>query len=468
MQIQDFYNNIDKKIRITGITNNSKDVQQGYIFVCIKGTKSDGHKYIGEAIKNGCAFIVATKKIHFPSIKVSDTKSEYIRLCQIFYGYKPDIYTVGVTGTDGKTTTSYILHNILNFDESSSYLGTNGIKYHNNNLNNDLTTPSPNVLYKTYQDLVKNKVKSLVMEVSSEGIIDSRTKDFSFNGAIFTNISHEHLNSHKNIMEYFKTKAKLFSSLDKNALTVVNYDDPYGKYIKHYTKAKVVSFGLNNGTYQAKNIIIYKDKTIFDLYYNNHFLKCFKTNLFGIYNVYNTLAAITYAYEFGIPLDIIEKGIKDMDKVTGRFEIYEKNGITGIIDFAHTPNAIYQLLTNLGHISHKKLILVIGAQGGKDRTKRSLMGKIACLFSTTVIFTSEDPKNESIFNILSDLTSDLDLFDYYITLDRKEAIKLACSLAKKDDIILITGKGMEKTETIGKYTFKHNDYEVLKEALGQS
>ena len=467
MNIKKFYPKINLDFDCDGITANSKAVKRNYIFVAIKGKLDNGNKYINEALDKGASLIV-TDQFHFRAfnrVKVKDAKMEYIRLLQIFYSYTNNIYTVGVTGTDGKTTTSCILNSIFETLNSSALIGPNGCKYLNKCVKTKNTTPSADFIYQAYSIFNKHHINDLVMEVSSEGILDKRIEGYTFNGAIFTNLSHEHLNTHKTMEAYFKCKAKLFKMLDKNALLVINADDPYSHKIQFYTKAKIVTYGLVHGDYKAMNIKMYPNKSEFDLYYKNEKIYHFIVNLFGRYNIYNALGAIAYAYELGIPLEVIFDGVYKVKEISGRLMRYEENGITGIVDFAHTPAALYNLIDNIKLFCKGNIILVLGAQGRKDIAKRAIMGKMAVMMTSTVIFTSEDPKDESIFSILNDLTKEITSTDYYITLFREDAIKLAVKLAKPNDTIIVTGKGCEEYETIGKTQFHHNDFVILKKYI---
>ena len=467
MDIKNFYPNLKWNLDIKGITSNSKNVKKDYIFVTIKGKKDDGNNYIKEAIKNGASLIVTNKSFLSPIKKVIvlNPKLEYIRLLQIFYSYKDNLYTVGLTGTDGKTTTSTLLNSVFNRVNKSALINSNGINYLNRKFKTHNTTPNPNIIYQAYRVFNKHNIKDLVMEVSSEAILDKRIYNFKFDGAIMTNLTHEHLNSHKTMKSYFKCKMKLFKLLDKNGLAVVNADCPYCIKVKHYTKANIITYGINQGDYKAYNLILNNNNSELDVYYKNKFLYHFKTNLFGKYNIYNTLSVIAYTYELGIPIDIIQKGLLDVTNIPGRNIRYYVNNILIIIDYAHTPNAIYNLLENVRLITKGNIIIVMGSQGGKDKSKRSIMGKIAINLADKVIFTSEDPKDESLFSILSDLTKDIDNKDYYITFFREEGIKLAINLAKENDTIVIVGKGAEETEIINGNTFKHNDLKIVTKYL---
>lgn len=467
MNLSTLYPFLGLSVDVKGITANSKKVLKNFIFVAIKGKKTNGMYYVKEALEKGACLIITDQMVfgHYNHVRVKDAKKEYIRLLQLFYHYHHTIYTVGITGTDGKTTTATILNHILNLAKSSAYIGTNGITYLNKQIPLKHTTPTPDTLYEAYSVFKKHHINNMVMEVSSEGLLDHRVDQLKFDGAIYTNLSHEHLNTHKTMYQYFRTKAKLFESLSPHALAVLNSDDPFAHLLAKRTRAIIVTYGIQSGLYQAKNITLNFEQSQFDVYYKNTFLNHYTLPLFGQYNIYNALAAIAYANELGIDPAIIKQGIETLTPISGRFMHCCYHDIVGIVDFAHTPNALENLLLNVKSFAKKRVILVLGAAGEKDKSKRALMGSIATQDADVTIFTSEDPKNENLFSIFKDLTKKLHGRDYYLTISRKEAILLATKLAEKDDIIIITGKGNENNERIYGYLFKHNDFQFLQQAL---
>ncbi len=468
MHISKLYPFTKLDFNVEGITNNSKKVRPNYIFVAIKGKKDNGKKYIKEALKKGAILIVSDKhKYDKRFIHSVNPKLEYIRLLQIFYGYRHSIYTIGITGTDGKTTTATLLKSIMNTLNESAYVGTNGIDYLDRHIETINTTPSPEIFYSTYQAFRKHHIHDLIMEVSSEGILDKRIENLQFDGAIFTNLSHEHLNTHKTMNSYFLCKAELFEKLNEDGLLVINADEKYSERIAYYTKAKIVTFGFKNGDYKIKKYRIELTGSTFEITYKGKSLGEFYTHLFGKYNIYNALAAITYAYELGIPKECIQEGLNKIKQVDGRFMVYRQDGKTFIIDYAHTPNALKNILESIREFATNKLIVITGAAGEKDSTKRAEMGKIATELADITIFTSEDPKNESLFNIFKDLTKEIQDKDYYLTLSREDAISLAYRIAKIDDIILIAGKGNEQTEKIKNYIFRHSDLDLVKKTINE-
>lgn len=464
MYLNMFYTELVEEVTFNKIRTNSKLIKPGDLFVAIRGKSHDGHDYIDEAIKNGACFIICEKSLKFNinHKKVKNTRKELTKILDFYYNHN-NLKLIGVTGTDGKTTTSTLLYHILNSEKKSSYIGTNGFYFKDNVERVHNTTPSANFLYTEFSTLARIGIESCCLEVSSEGIVDNRIDGLKFESAIFTNLSHEHLNSHKTMKNYFKTKEKLFTSLDESSLAIINIDDKYGRKIK--TKAKKITYGLHAGTYRAKNIHLYQKKSIFDLYYKSLFLSTIELPLFGIYNIYNALGAIAYAYEKGIPLQVIKNRLSNLAPIEGRFNLYEHKEKTFIIDFAHTPNALKNLLSNLIYIRKKRIVLVMGCAGEKDVSKRKEMSKIACDLADTVIFTSEDPKNENLMSIFHDMTCKLKKDNYYMCLDRKEAIKLACKISGINDLVVITGKGNEKFEVIKGIKFRHNDLDEIKKCL---
>ncbi|MGM9971357.1 MAG: UDP-N-acetylmuramoyl-L-alanyl-D-glutamate--2,6-diaminopimelate ligase [Anaeroplasmataceae bacterium] len=466
MILNDYYKDLKVTITFKDIKTNSKEIEPGDLFIAIKGKTYDGHDFINEALEKKAAFIIAERMIVLDKIMIVDnTRDELFKLLTFFYKYD-SLRICGITGTDGKTTTALILYHIFNFNSSSSYIGTNGIKTAKRYQSTSYTTPPACFLYQTLYNFNNKGIKTCMMEVSSEGLINNRVKGINFDGAIYTNLSHEHLNTHKNMKNYFNSKMILFKSLPSEAIAVINADDKYYKKIK--TKATIITYGINKGTYRAINISLYDDHSEFDFYYKDKYLARIYVRLFGMYNIYNTLAAITYAYENGIPIHLIKSQLLNMMKIDGRFEQYCFKNKSFIIDFAHTPNGLYNLLSNLKQIKKKRIILILGCAGEKDSSKRHDMATIACKYSDIAIFTSEDPKNESILSILSDMTYNLKYDNYYLSFDRKEAIRLGCKIAGENDIVVITGKGDERYENIKGVMCKHNDLETIKEALGNS
>lgn len=456
---------MEKPVYFKNIKDSSKRVKKGDIFVAVKGNNYDGNKYISEAILNGASFIISERKIKsFPSLQVENAKYELNKLLNYYYNKHSRLNLCAITGTDGKTTTSRIIHELLSKLASSIVIGTNGISYHKNEYKTQNTTPSKTCLYHALEDAYNRNIKFGQIEMSSEGILDNRGNFLSFNACIFTNITREHLNTHKTMKTYLDTKLLLFNQVKKDGLFVINHDSNHFKYIVNKCHGHLITYGIKGGNVQAKNIKYNINYTIFNLYYLDHYITQIKTSLVGEFNVYNTLAAIAYLYEIGFSIFDIKKELNDYIHIDGRFEMIVNNDNKYIVDFAHTPNGIYQTLKYINSIPHNKIIVILGAQGDKDKGKRPDMGLIGSKMSDILILTSEDPKNESLFSILYDLTSKIKK-DYYITLSRLDAIKLGMRLMDNNDILIVFGKGNEQYEQIKSYRFKHNDMETIKKYL---
>ena len=468
MKLNDMYPELNEIIRFRNIKDNSKQVKRNDIFVAVNNKNGDGSKYISEAIQRGACFIITERNLNnFPSITVKDSNNELNKLLKKYYpGYK-DLSLCAITGTDGKTTTSSIIHFVMSKLASSIQIGSNGVYMNKTHVKIKNTTPSNTNLFQALDYAKKRQIKYGVLEISSEGMLDGRGTLFNYDSVIFTNITREHLNTHKNMYNYIKCKASLLNYVKDDGLVIINNDMKFKEYIKRKAKDKhIVTYGIKGGDVMAKNIQLHLNYTLFDIYYFNHFICQIKTNLVGEFNVYNILAAFTYLYEIGFKAKDIKNELNDYLYVSGRFELHNINNLNYLIDYGHTPNAIYETLKFINKLNFDNIITILGAQGEKDRGKRKFMGKYASNMSNTLILTSEDPKYECIFSIFSDLMTYIKK-DYYLTLSRFDAIKKASELATSKDLIVIFGKGNEEYEEIMGYKFKRNDLEMIK-ALGNS
>lgn len=465
MKLNKYFKNIKEDIRFKDIKDDSRLVKKNDLFFAIKGKNYNGEKYISEAIENGASYIISKRYLpSYPSMQVEYPKELLNSMLNFYYTKHKFLHNIAVTGTDGKTTTSYLLNHVLNDVSRSILIGTNGIYFLKKHFKTSNTTPSNSIIYEALESAFFHKAQYSVIEMSSEGILNNRGLFLEFDGLIFTNISHEHLNTHKTMKKYLNCKLSLAKCLKPNSLILINHDMNYYNYVRKKLHGHIMTYGINGGDFRAKNIHLSLNKTTFDVYYKGYYLGQINTNLFGEYNIYNLLSAIAYLYEMGIPFSQIKKSLSQKLKIAGRFEFFNENNRYYIIDFGHTPNGIKSTLLSLNKIKKGRIITILGAQGNKDKTKRPLIGKFATALSDITIFTSEDPKDERITNILSDLTKKT-TNTYYITLYRDEAIRLGVSLMKENDILIIFGKGHENTERYGNYIFHHSDLKLLKEAL---
>lgn len=465
MLFKDIYNK-EYNIEITGVQTDSRFVKTGNLFLPIEGNTFSGNEFIIDAINNGAVAIISNKPINnttVPVIVVDNLEKELIRVLNLLYE-KPynKLKLIGVTGTDGKTTTSTLTSYLLNNISTCANIGTNGIIYNNNILDNIFTTPPLCENYRLLNEFHNKNIQYVSMEVSSEGIKNNRIKDILFDYAVFTNLSHEHLNTHKTMHNYFLTKLKLFKQLKPNGTMIINKDDYYSKFFEKFDNVIFYSI-YNPSDYQAIHIRYYKNHTVFDLKTKDNFYKNLRINRLEEYNIYNVIPAIIIAIKEGININLLYELLLELPIIPGRLEkVPVKAQFDVYIDFAHTPNALLNVLKSLNRKKKNNLILVCGAAGEKDKTKRPLMGSVATDYADYTIFTSEDPRCENPLDIIKQMTKAIDINSskYEIIINRKDALAHALKLAKKDDIVLITGKGRETffEENNTKYIYSDYDY----------
>lgn len=465
MLFKDIYNK-EYNIEITGVQTDSRFVKTGNLFLPLEGNTFSGNEFIIDAISNGAVAIISNKPINnttVPVIVVDNLEKELIRVLNLLYE-KPynKLKLIGVTGTDGKTTTSTLTSYLLNNISTCANIGTNGIIYNNNILDNIFTTPPLCENYRLLNEFHNKNIQYVSMEVSSEGIKNNRIKDILFDYAVFTNLSHEHLNTHKTMHNYFLTKLKLFKQLKPNGIMIINKDDYYSKFFEKFDNVIFYSI-YNPSDYQAIHIRYYKNHTVFDLKTKDNFYKNLRINRLEEYNIYNVIPAIIIAIKEGININLLYELLLELPIIPGRLEkVPVKAQFDVYIDFAHTPNALLNVLKSLNRKKKNNLILVCGAAGEKDKTKRPLMGTVATDYADYTIFTSEDPRCENPLDIIKQMTKAIDINSskYEIIINRKDALAHALKLAKKDDIVLITGKGRETffEENNTKYVYSDYDY----------
>ena len=466
MLLKDIYNK-EYNIEITGIQTDSRFVKTGNLFLPIEGNTFSGYEFIIDAINKGAIAIISDKPINnvtVPVIVVDNLEKELMRILNILYD-KPynKLKLIGITGTDGKTTTSTLTSYLLNNISTCANIGTNGIIYNNNILDNIFTTPPLCENYRLLYEFHNKNIDYVSMEVSSEGIKNNRIKNILFDYAVFTNLSHEHLNTHKTMHNYFLTKLKLFKQLKNNATMIINKDDYYSKFFEKFNN--VIFYSLYQPSdYQAIHIRYYKNHTVFDLKTKDNLYKNLRINRLEEYNIYNVIPAIIIAIKEGININLLYELLLELPIIPGRLEkVPVKAQFDVYIDFAHTPNALLNVLKSLNRKKKNKLILVCGAAGEKDKTKRPLMGSVATDYADYTIFTSEDPKCEDPISIVKQMTCMLDqnTDKYEIILNRKDALSHALHIAEKDDIVLVTGKGRETFYKENNTIYEYSDYDYL-------
>lgn len=459
----DNYNDL---IEVSYISDNTKDIKENSLFICIKGNKFDSHDLINLfTIKP--KVIIAQRQIEtdIPYIIINDTNKLLPLICfNYFRNPSEKLNVIGVTGTDGKTTTSLIIKQLIDNFKECAYIGTNGFSYKKHLLSNNLTTPKPIILNRFFDDLVKNRINYASIEVSSQGLDFNRVDYITFKVAVFTNLSHEHLDHHKTIENYFESKLKLFKMLDEDSYAIINIDEkPYANMIINNTKAKVLTYGKDiNADFRINNIKTTLTNTTFDLLTPIGVFKNINLNLFGDYNAYNATAALLSTYALGFSLEKMIPLLSNLKAIDGRMHIVNcGQPFNVIVDFAHTPNALNSLLKNINLLKKNNLTVIFGSAGERDTTKRPLMGETVNKYATNIILTDEDPKSEESLDIIKDILKGIDNpFKVSVIPNRKNAIIKTLDNAKNDDIVVVTGKGNEKIQVFNGYIVDHNDIDI--------
>ncbi|WP_223700320.1 UDP-N-acetylmuramoyl-L-alanyl-D-glutamate--2,6-diaminopimelate ligase [Sutcliffiella deserti] len=461
---------------ITSVVMDSRKAKPGSLFFCIKGYTVDGHQFVEEAIQNGAVAIIAERVLHvsIPVIVVPDTKRAMAILADIFYGQPTHkIHMIGITGTNGKTTTSHIIESIFQkHGQKTGLIGTIYMKIGNQTNPVRNTTPDALTLQETFHHMVQSNVETVVMEVSSHALHMGRVYGCDYDVAVFTNLTQDHLDYHKTMEEYQFAKSLLFSSLgysynlEKPKFAVLNADDPASACFSQATAAQVITYGIKNPSdIMAENLEMTGKGTKFDLVYDNKIIPI-QLKLVGEFSVYNVLAAIAASHVSNIPMDTIVSVVEEMEGVPGRFEVIDEGqNFTVIVDYAHTPDSLENVLKTTRTLVKNRVTCVVGCGGDRDRSKRPLMAKTAVIHADRAIFTSDNPRTEDSNQIFSDMKSGVTNRSYEIIEDRREAIFTAIREAKADDIVLIAGKGHETYQLIGNRVIEFDDRKIAREAI---
>lgn len=438
-------------IEIKGLFFDSRQKMEDAIFFCVKGLVSDGHNFTKEAISNGAKVIVYEDELEFYDknviyIKVASVLDSLNKVAASFYAdpsSKLNIYAV--TGTNGKTTIASLISNILNNFQKAGYIGTINTRYGNKIIQSQHTTPDAITLQSTLAKMQKADVKSVAVEISSHALEQKRVGSLKVNVAIYSNLSHEHLDYHGDMDTYFLAKSKLFSNLSKNAKAIINIDDDYGERMLEKSSGENITYAIErDADYKAFDIVYKKDYTSFKLKYKEKVFDI-KTNLVAKFNVYNLLAALAALSESGLKLDLIIPLLENLQQVAGRVETVDLNqSFKVIVDYAHTPDGFEKIFSYADAIKEdKKIIAVFGSAGKRDIVKRSILGEIADKYCDMIILTEDDPRQEGVRNIANQIAEGIE-GNYVIIDNRYDAIYQAVELANAGDVILLLGKGSDK------------------------
>ena len=464
MKLKELLETIDvpfeEDIEIKGITCNSKEVKKDYLFIAVKGSTRNGNDYIQDAIRKKAAYIISDCKSGEKILKIEAIKDLKAELFYKFYDYPQNkLQIIGVTGTNGKTSTAHIMYELLNqLNMKCMYIGTLGIYDKNYYKQNNNTTPDSDILAQELYKAVKRKIKYVVMEVSSHALALNRVKLIEFKGAVFTNLTHEHLDFHVTMSNYCLAKQKMFNSLKETSFAVINYDDKYHFEIEKFCKAKIVHYGLEYNKNHIKNILRGLEGVTFDL----GGYETIQSKLLGVINIYNLSAAFLALIELGVKEEDIKKCIKNIDTISGRLEKVYNNNFCVILDYAHTPDAMEKVLIEIKPLVANRLIVLFGCGGNRDVTKRPLMGEIATTYADVTYITSDNPRKEDPMVIIKDILNGCKNEKKIVIEENRElALRKALAEIQSGDILMVLGKGHEEYQIIGDECIKCSDKKMI-------
>ncbi|MFH0826679.1 MAG: UDP-N-acetylmuramoyl-L-alanyl-D-glutamate--2,6-diaminopimelate ligase [Candidatus Omnitrophota bacterium] len=461
---------------VKGLSCHSRLTKKNHVFVAIKGNQEDGRAYIEEAILRGAKAVILegerTEKLkklhHVPFIKVKDARLALAVLSAIVYGYPSSrIKVIGVTGTNGKTTVTYLLEALLKeFSAHPGVIGTINYRFQDKVFPSKNTTPGPLEIQSMLAGMLKQGADYCIMEVSSHALHQERTRGIRFHSAIFTNLTQDHLDYHKTLKDYFESKARLFKDLDPLAFAVINKDDRFAVRLIKKTKAQVTTYGLSSrADIMAKNIKLDCQRSTFEILTSQKKMN-FSTSLIGRHNISNILACLAWSIAEGIPLSVAKRAVERFRLVPGRLERVKVDAPFSVfVDYAHTEDALKNILISLRPLCQKRIILVFGCGGDRDKTKRPKMGKVATELSDRVIITSDNPRWEDPQDIIQDIKRGIKKSNFCVVVERPEAILTALRMAQPQDIVLIAGKGHETCQILKDKIMPFDDKEFVKECL---
>lgn len=435
---------------IKGLCIDSRKAEEGDLFFCLKGLEADGHKYAGKACELGAVAVVHSDDIEEKEgiiyVRVEDTNDALNVAADLFYGKPSSEMTVfGVTGTNGKTTTTSIISDVFSHRKPCGYMGTIAVRYGNYSRVPNLTTPDALEVHSNLKEMYDHDMEAVAMEVSSHGLAMGRVDSVDFDVAVFTNLTYDHLDYHKTMENYFNAKAALFRNMKKDGIAVLNADDDVSfEKLKEVCNCPYVTYGIRNqADYRAVNLKFSVSSSEFDLLHEGKTYRV-KTNLSAEYNVYNLLGAIAGMNHAGMEIEEMLPYLEHISQIDGRMEIIDEGqDFTAIVDYAHTPDGFQQIFNYAEEITDGNIYTVFGCAGKRDKVKRAVLGEIAGKHCRTVFVTEEDPRDETVEGIAEMIMENIPEEKGRIIPDRYEAIKTALETAKKGDCVLILGKGDE-------------------------
>jgi len=461
----------DLNIEVRGIAYDSRAVSTGFVFVCVSGYNVDGHGFIDDAVKNGAVAVVVEKEVKVPEgvskVLVPNTRKALAEISSAYFGHPSrQIKLIGVTGTNGKTTTTYFIKSILEkAGQKVALLGTISNIIGDKIVEAKRTTPESYDLQEMFHEMINEAVDYCVMEVSSHSLELERVAGCTFNVGIFTNLTRDHLDFHKTFENYFNSKLKMFS---QSKVAAVNVDDQYGREIVKRINIPVIGYSeKSSGDVTAENVVITSKVSTFTMKYKDQRVDI-SLPLPGRFNVYNALAAASACIAEGIPFQHIKEGLESVKGIPGRSEVIDSGrGFTIIIDYAHTADGLENILKTVREYAEARIITVFGCGGDRDKTKRPLMGEVSGNLSDFSIVTSDNPRTEDPEAIIEDIIPGVERSKgkYKVIVDRRSAIKEALSMAEDRDVVVIAGKGHENYQVLKDRTIHFDEREIVNEIL---
>ncbi len=464
---------------VSSVCYDSRKVKQNSVFVAVKGFDNDGHRFIADAINKGAIAVILEDVNSFPDeifihenvakIVVKDSRKALAEASGALYGYPTKkLNLIGVTGTNGKTTTTYFIKSIIETaGEKTGLIGTIKNLIDNREIKTSLTTPESNDLNELLYQMYNKGCSYAIMEVSSHSLVLNRVYGLNFSCAIFTNITSDHLDFHNTFENYFDAKKILFDSLSPSSFAIYNSDDVSGSKIVKDTKANLISYGTSsNSDFKLKDINYDLSGTTFTVEYKGKTYPV-STSLIGRFNAYNACAAMAAGFTYGFNEDNVLKGIQKTKQVPGRFEVVGKKNKKVIIDYSHTADSLEKALLAVKDIvkNSGKIYTVFGCGGNRDKTKRPIMGRIASELSDFAVVTSDNPRFENPSVILKDIEQGIDKKNYKVIENREEAIAYAIKNSEEDAVILVAGKGHEDYQEVKGVRNHFSDKEISEKYL---
>ena len=464
-----------KGVSITGIASDSRRVEPGNLFVAVPGQTVDGHAFLEEAVRRGAGAVVVEREMGetaVPVIRVERTRKVLSFFARRYFENASDnLLLVGVTGTNGKTTVAFLIESILGYSGlETGLLGTVSYRWKNHDESAKLTTPDILDIHRLFWQMQGDGVRAVVMEVSSHALALDRVLGLEFEGAVFTNLSRDHFDFHPSLQDYAETKAKLFRMLKPEGVGVVNGDDPAGEVMFRAARGKKVTYGERKPVdYCIEGVEEAGDETRFMVRGRERKL-LLAIRLWGRFNVMNATAAAVLGLELGLDERAIREGIRAVDRVRGRMEGFDSGrGFRVVVDYAHTPDALQNVLQAVREFTSGRVLVVFGCGGDRDRGKRPEMGKIAASLTDVVFVTSDNPRSEDPETILADILTGIERREKVEKVaDRKEAIHRALDTAREGDTVVIAGKGHETYQQVGSERIPFDDRAVAEAHLGFS